>query len=141
MPARMSAWAMPGQLTRMQMRNAGAMLGEQHVGDLRRRADREAVDGEAAELLLGRGLRVERQPLQPPREIGFVFLDEVRGDAAEGGLLVGPAARPRAAGRCAGWAAAWPPARPRCRSPSAWRAGPASGSAPPASRRRYSPLA
>jgi len=51
-----------------EMRGAGRLLGEQHLGHLGGRADREAVGGQAAELLLGPSGGVDRDALEAPGE-------------------------------------------------------------------------
>ena len=73
------------------MRGAGRLLGEQHLGHLGGRADREAVGGQAAELLLGPGGGVDRDTLEAPGEIGRVLLQQVGRRAADRGVLVGSA--------------------------------------------------
>ena len=72
--------------------NAAAMLGDQHIDDARGRTHHEPLRRQRAELLLGGGVRIESESLQAPRHIGFVFLHEKRGRAADRGIVIGRAA-------------------------------------------------
>jgi len=65
------------------MSDPGPMLRQQHVDHLCGGAGGKTIGGEPAQARFWRSVRVERESLQAPRQVGFVFLHEDGSDAAE----------------------------------------------------------
>ena len=142
MPARMSAWRMPGQLTRMvgwvapaacwassaSVTCAGEPMAKRLAARLREAAPRA-------------GGGIERDALEPPRQIGRVLLEQVGRGAADRDVLVGRADHLEQPADLRRSAAGPPRARAAVKAATCAANSSTRGPAPPASRRRCGPRA